>query len=303
MSLDADRLIDRRRLKRRLSFWRLAAIVAVVGLIAVAVGRYADGVSGAYVAKLTVEGIILDDAERTAALEAVGRDDRAKALVVYIDSPGGSVVGGESLFRGLRAVATAKPVVAVMGDLATSAGYMAAIGADRVFARAGSVTGSIGVIMQSADVTGLLDKLGIKPEIIKSGPLKAQPNPLEPFSAEAREATRVVVADIFDLFVEMVVERRDMAREDVLALADGRVFTGRQAKANGLVDDLGGEAEARRWLAEVHDVPEGLPAHAVEIAREDGWWRAFLGSVVGKSVFSERLRLDGLVSVWHPDGR
>lgn len=303
MSLDADRLIDRRRLKRRLTFWRLAAIVAIVGLIAMAVGRYADGVSGAYVAKLTVEGIILDDADRTAALEAIGRDDRAKALVVYIDSPGGSVVGGESLFRGLRAVAAAKPVVAVMGDLATSAGYMAAIGADRVFARAGSVTGSIGVIMQSADVTGLLDKLGIKPEIIKSAPLKAQPNPLEPFSAEAREATRVVVADIFELFVDLVVERRNMAREQVLVLADGRVFTGRQAKANGLVDDLGGEAEARRWLAEVHGLPEELPTHPVEIAREDGWWRAFLESVVGKSVFSERLRLDGLVSVWHPDGR
>lgn len=303
MSLDADRLIDRRRLKRRLTFWRLAAIIAIVALIAAVAGRYADGLSGEYIAKLTVEGIILDDTDRTDAIAAIAEDDRAKALIVYIDSPGGSVVGGESLFRGLRAVAAAKPVVAVMGDLATSAGYMAAIGADRVFARAGSVTGSIGVIMQSADVTGLLDKLGIKPEIIKSAPLKAQPNPFEPFSREAREATRVVVADIFELFVDMVAERREMARERVLGLADGRVFTGRQAKANGLVDDLGGEAEARQWLTEARGVAEGLPVRPVEIARDDGWWRELLDSSVGKSVFSERLRLDGLVSVWHPDGR
>lgn len=303
MSLDADRLIDRRRLKRRLTFWRLAALVAVVALVAAVAGRYVEDVSDGHVARLAIEGIIIDDAARTAALEAVSKNRHAKALIVYIDSPGGSVVGGESLFRDLRAVAAAKPVVAVMGDLATSAGYMAAIGADRVFARAGSVTGSIGVIMQSADVTGLLDKLGIKPEIVKSAPLKAQPNPLEPFSPEAREATRAVVLDVFDLFVDLVADRREMARERVLELADGRVFTGRQAKASGLIDDLGGETEARRWLTEARGVAEGLPVRPVEIVREDGWWRRLIEAVVGKTVFSERLRLDGLVSVWHPEGR
>jgi len=303
MSLDADRLIDRRRLKRRLTFWRLAALVAVVAFVAAAAGRFVEDLSGGYVARLAVEGIIVDDAARTAVLKSVARDRRAKALIVYIDSPGGSVVGGEALFRDLRSVAEAKPVVAVMGDLATSAGYMAALGADRVVARAGSVTGSIGVIMQSADVTGLLDKLGIKPEIVKSAPLKAQPNPLEPFGPEAREATRAVVRDVFELFVDLVAERRGMARERVLDLADGRVFTGRQAVANGLIDGLGGEAEARQWLTEVHGVDEGLPARAVEIPRDDRWWRWLIESVVGKTVFSERLRLDGLVSVWHPEGR
>lgn len=303
MSLDADRLLDRRRLKRRLTFWRIAAILVLIALAVVAAGRFRDVVPGAYVARLTVEGIILDDAERDAALEAVATDASAKALVVHINSPGGSVVGGESLYRGLRAVAAAKPVVAVMGDLATSAGYMTALGADRIFARAGSVTGSIGVIMQSADITGLLDKLGIKPEIIKSAPLKAQPNPFEPFTPPAREATRQVVMDIFGLFVDLVAERRAMPRETVMGLADGRVFTGRQAKSDGLIDEVGGEAEARRWLADAKGVAQTLPVRPVEIAREDGLWRRLLESSVGKVVFSERLRLDGLISVWHPDVR
>lgn len=303
MSLDADRLLDRRRLKRRLTFWRIAAVIALVALVVGVAGRFKGVVSGAYVARLTVAGIILDDAERNAALDAVAADPQAKALIVAIDSPGGSVVGGESLYRSLRAIAAVKPVVAVMGDLATSAGYMTALGADRIFARAGSVTGSIGVIMQSADMTGLLDKLGIKPEIIKSAPLKAQPNPLEPFTASAREATRKVVMDIYDLFVDLVAERRAMPRETVLALADGRVFTGRQAKADGLIDEVGGEAEARRWLAEAKGVAAKLPVRSVEIARDDGLWRRLLDSSIGKAVFSERLRLDGLISVWHPDFR
>ena len=302
MSLDADRLIDRRRLKRRLTFWRLAAIVAIVGLIAAVAGRYADGVSGAYVAKLTVDGIILDDVGRIVELRKIADDDRAKALIVYINSPGGTVVGGESLYFSLREVAADKPVVAVMGDLATSAGYMVAIAADHIIAQSSSITGSIGVIIQSADLTGLLAKLGIKPEIIKSAPLKAQPNPLEPFSDEARDALRLVIADVFDMFVGMVEQRRDMAREEVLGLADGRVFTGRQARANGLVDQLGGLDEARLWLARFHGVSKDLPVRRVHIPRDDEWWRILLESAVGKSVFSERLRLDGLVSVWHPDG-
>ncbi len=301
MSFEADQLIDRRRLKRRLAFWRVVGVLGVVVAVAVAAGRLAPWSTGDYVAHLTVEGIILDDLARNDALQAVAEDDSARALIVYLDSPGGSVVGGESLYRSLRAVAERKPVVAVMGDLATSAGYMTAIGADRIFARAGSLTGSIGVIMQSADITGLLDKLGIKPETVKSAPLKAQPNPMEPFTPEAREATKEVVLDFFNLFVDMVAERRAMERERVLVLADGRVFTGRQALDAGLIDEVGGEAEARNWLADQHGISATLPLHVVEIRYDDGVWREFLGSMLGKTVFSERLRLDGLVSLWHPE--
>lgn len=298
MSLDADQALDRRRLKRRLTVWRIAAVVAVVVAVVAAVGRF--GVGANHVARLVVGGIIIDDPWRDDALAEIAEDDNAKALIVRIDSPGGTMVGGEALYTGLRAVAGKKPVVAVMGGTATSAAYMTALGADHILARAGSVTGSIGVIVQTADITGLLEKLGIKPEAIKSRPLKAQPSPLEPLTPKGREAARVVVLDLFELFVDMVEERRNLPRDKVLALADGRVFTGRQAVANGLVDALGSEADARRWLAETHAIATSLPVKDVEIEHEGALWRDFIGGLAGKVLFSERLRLDGPISLWHP---
>lgn len=298
MSLDADRLIDRRRLKRSLTFWRVLAIVAAVAAVVAAVGRLYGGQT--YIARLVVDGIIFDDPWRDEALADAATDGKVAALIVRIDSPGGTVAGGEALYESLRNVAKQKPVVAVMGGTATSAGYMTALAADRILARASSVTGSIGVIMQTADVTGLLEKLGVKPEAIKSGPLKAQPNPLEPFTTEAREAARGAILDLYHMFVDMVVDRRKMPRDKVLALSDGRVYTGRQALANGLIDALGGEPEARQWLADVRQIPRSLPVKDVEIEYEDGVWRSLLGSTVGKALFSERLRLDGPISLWHP---
>ena len=298
MSLDADQAMDRRRLKRRLTVWRIAAVVAVVVAVVAAVGRF--GVDANHVARLLVGGIIIDDPWRDDALAEIAEDDNAKALIVRIDSPGGTMVGGEALYAGLRAVAGKKPVVAVMGGTATSAAYMTALGADHILARAGSVTGSIGVILQTADITGLLEKLGIKPVAIKSRPLKAQPNPLEPLTQKGREAARVVVLDLFELFVDMVEERRNLPRDKVLALADGRIFTGRQAVANGLVDALGGETDARRWLAETHAIATSLPVKDVEIEHEGALWRDLIGGLAGKVLFSERLRLDGPISLWHP---
>ena len=303
MSLDAYRVVDRRRLKRRLTFWQIATVFLLIVAAVVALERAGKLRREIHVAHLSVGGVILDDHWRDKALEQVRGNDNAKALIVRIDSPGGTVVGGEALFHGLRAVAAKKPVVAVMGGTATSAGYMIALGADYIVAREGTITGSIGVIMQTADMTKLMEKLGIKPESIKSRELKAQPNPLEPITEAAREAAKVVVMDLFEMFVDMVEKRRKMPREQVLKLADGRVFTGRQAEKNGLVDAIGGERKAREWLRDTFEISTELPVKEVEIQREDEPWREILSSVAGKALFSERLRLDGLVSLWHPELR
>lgn len=303
MSLDPDYVVERRRLKRRLTFWRVLGVVAVVAAVVAAVGRFDLVQHRDHIVRFSVDGLILDDAARDEALQEIARNKRAKALLVRIDSPGGTYVGGEALYQALRRVAEKKPVVALMGTTATSAGYMTALACDYIVARASSLTGSIGVILQTADVTGLLEKLGIKPETIKSGPLKAQPNPMERFTPEARKATEDVVKDFFDMFVSLVAERRTMPKEKVLPLADGRVFSGRQALQRGLVDRLGAEPEARKWLYETHKIPESLPVRDVEVKHEDQPWRDFLGSILGKVLFSERLRLDGVVSVWHPDLR
>ncbi len=309
MTLDADHIIARRRLKRSLTFWRLFSVFILVLAVSVGLGFMDAGrgnvlggkLTGSdHIARLVVEGIIYNDRARNEALARVSRNDHAKALIVYIDSPGGTVVGGEELYFGLREIAAKKPVVAVMGGTATSAGYMLAVGADHIVARSGTITGSIGVLMQTADVTGFLEKLGIKPEIIKSAPLKAQPNPFEQFSDNARKATREVVVDLFNMFVDMVAERRAMDRKKVLELADGRVFTGRQALENGLIDAIGGEEQARKWLEVTHKISNDLPVMDVEINNNARGWLKYIPAALGKALFYERLKLDGMISLWHP---
>lgn len=301
MSLDADYVVERRRLKRRLTFWRVLGVVALVAVVIVGAGRFDLRRQQDHVAQIVIGGLILDDPARDEALKEVADDDKAKALLVKIDSPGGTYVGGEALYESLRRVGEKKPVVALMGTTATSAGYMTALGSDHIIARSSTLTGSIGVILQTADVTGLLDKIGIKPVVVKSGLLKAQPNPLEKFSPAARKATEAIIADYFDMFVTLVAERRSLSREQVLKLADGRVFSGRQAKKAGLVDALGAEPEARKWLSETHKIADSLPVKEVKVKHKDQPWRDLFDSIMGKVLFSERLRLDGVISLWHPD--
>jgi protease-4 len=306
MALEADQAVDRRRLKRRLSFWRAAAVIAVAALVVIGVTRSRGGplaplIERAHVERLAITGVISEDPARSAALKTILKDDRVKALIVDINSPGGTVVGSEELFRELRKIAAKKPVVAVMGTLAASGGYMTALGADHIVAREGTITGSIGVIMQSADVTGLLKKLGIEPEAIKSAPLKAVPSPLEPLTPEGREATKAVVMDMYDMFVGMVAERRNLPPDEAKRLADGRVYTGRQAVALKLVDEIGGEEEARAWLESARGVPASLPVRDVRIERDSSGMLGLAGEWIGKALFSERLTLDGLVALWHPE--
>lgn len=302
MSLEVDSIIYRRRLRRRLLLWQAIGLAALALLVIVGFGK-SSGLLGDRVARLAVESIIVDDPDRDEAIADLLADDHVKAVILRINSPGGTVAGSEALFLGLRRLAEKKPVVAVMGELATSGGYMAAIAADRIFAREGSLTGSIGVLMQTTEITGLLDKIGIKPEAIKSHPLKAQPNPLEPLSPEARQAVTEVVMDMHALFTSMVAERRALTPEKARILADGRVFTGRQALEKGLIDAIGGEDEALAWLEKEKGLRPHLPVKEVKIRHDEGVWRDLLGLALGKTLFSERLRLDGLVSVWHPDLR
>ncbi|MBM3521773.1 MAG: signal peptide peptidase SppA [Alphaproteobacteria bacterium] len=304
---EADFLVDRRRLKRSRSLWRAGVIVLALAVAGLAIGRTTGIVRSAHVARLTVAGVITDDPRRDRAIDEVARDPKAKALIVRIDSPGGTVVGGESLYRQLRRVSEHKPVVAVLGQTAASGGYMTALGADWIVAREGTITGSIGVVMQTADVTGLLEKLGVAMEQIKSSPLKAVPNPLEPLTDEGRRAVRSLIDDAYDMFVGMVAERRKLERAAALKVADGRVFTGRQARELGLVDQLGGEDAARGWLESERKLPKALAVRDLKPPRVDEGWidiaARIIAATTGKSYLPERLTLDGLVALWHPDLR
>ena len=301
MSLDADLVVERRRLKRRLVFWRVLGISAVIAAVIAAVGQFDLVGSKDHIARIQIAGIIVDDQARDQALITVADDDKVKALIVKIDSPGGTYVGGEAIYQSLRMVAEKKPVVAMMGTTAASAGYMSALGGDHIVARASTLTGSIGVLLQTANINKLMDKIGVDPITIKSAPLKAQPNPMEPFSPEARKVTEELVADFFDMFVSLVSERRSMSKDKVLKLADGRAFSGRQAFANGLIDAIGAEPEVRKWLAEKHKIADDLPIKDVKVVDDDKTWQDLLDSKIGKFLFSERLSLDGVISLWQPN--
>lgn len=257
MSATADLVLERRRARRRLAFWRVLAIVALV-VAALAVLPRAAGPGGDHLARIRIEGVILADPDRDALLEHLAESDRVQGVIVHINSPGGTVAGSEALYETLRRVAERKPVVAVMSEVAASGGYLAALAAEHIVARGNTLTGSIGVVAEIPNITGLMEKLGIDMTRVKSAPLKAEPSlttPIEPGAIAAQEA---LIEDSFAWFRGLVGERRGLAGTGLDAVTDGRVFTGRQARERGLIDAIGGEEVARAWLAETHGLEREL---------------------------------------------
>ncbi len=299
MGMQADLLIDRQRLKRHLTGWRVGAVLLGVAL-ALAIFGLGGSKEVAHVARLEIRGFIEDDAKLNRALDKLRTDASVRAVLVTIDSPGGSVGGGEALFAALSAIREQKPVVAVMSGTAASAAYMAALPAERILAREMTVTGSIGVLLQSVEVSQLLERLGVRGEALVSGALKDQPSLFHPLSDEGRAVLQGVIADLHDQFVRKVATARRLPEDVVRPLADGRVFTGRQAVALGLVDAIGGEREARAWLAREKGVAESLPARNVETL---GRWERLLqsaASAAAKTLVSEWLGVDGFRLLWQP---
>lgn len=305
MSVSADYLLDRRRLSRQVTVWRAIAFgVAALALVALGLrfGGYRLAAGGDHVAKLRIAGLITGDDATVAALQAIGRSS-ARAVLLDIDSPGGTTAGSERLYDEIRRLAAKKPTVAVVGALGASGAYITALAADRIFVRQTSLIGSIGVLAQYPNVAGLLDKIGVKYETIKSSPLKAVPNGMEPTSDAARAAIAAVIEDSFAWFKGLVRERRGMSEEELARVDDGRIFTGRQSLPLKLADALGGEREAVEWLTANKGLPKDLPLR--DYSPGSGFagftlksfgggpltslWRAFGG---------ESGSVDGLVSVW-----
>ena len=249
---------EKRKLRRRLFWWRLGALALAVVLIVSAVARGGGG-PREHIARVDVTGVILDDRARDNLLSSIAENDAAKALIVRIDSPGGTTVGGEAIFESLRRVADNKPVVAVLGEVAASGGYIAALAADRIIARGNTITASIGVVFTAPNFSGALDRLGIEVVELKSGIQKAEPSPYTPVDPAVLEADRDLVDDSFDWFLGLVRDRRGLTDNQLSEVRDGRILTGRLALEQGLIDQLGGESEAIAWLRAERGVPDDLP--------------------------------------------
>jgi protease-4 len=321
MTFEADQIVDRRRLRRKLSFWRVVGVVALILAVAGGYSLFAgrDGIPGFasdQIARVTISGFIAEDRERDELLEKLAETDAVKAVVVSIDSTGGVTAGGEALYESLRRLAKQKPTVATVGTVGASAAYMAAIATDHIVARRTSITGSIGVLFQYPEVSELMKMLGVRVEEIKSSPLKAEPSPFKPASPAARAVISGVVRDTYDWFVDIVAERRGLARDATLEIADGRIFTGRQALSSGLIDEIGGEEQAITWLVSERNIDADLPvkdwepkrptsdffgysdALALWVAHRLGISPDILRAGGFDRLLPERLKLDGLMSVW-----
>ena len=318
MSSDADLLADRRSLRRKLTLWRLFAVLGVLAAAVVAglawTGRTPGSLSQAHIARVTISGFISGD-RRTLELIKSLENSKASAVLLKIDSPGGTTSGSEALFDALRRLAAKKPMVSVVDGLAASGGYIAALGSDRIVARQTSLVGSIGVLFQFPNVGRLMDTVGVKLEEIKSSPLKAAPNGFEPTSPEARAALQSVVDDNYDWFKRLVRERRHLSDPEVAAVSDGRVHSGRQGTVLKLIDEIGGEPEAIAWLEREKGVAKDLAVRDWRRRSESssyGLWSASealaraagfetVASLIARAAEQPiGLRLDAPLALWQP---
>lgn len=272
MTIPPDYLIERKHNKAQIRNWKIATIITLILLLAVSTKKliaFDTLPINDYIASISIEKEILEDAKRDSKLEQIVDDNQIKALIVQVNSPGGSFVGAEKIYNIFRKTAKKKPVVVVMGTMATSGGYFISLGADYIISHNGTITGSIGVIYPTAEVTELAKKIGIKFNNFKSSELKAAPNPLEKITEAVAEATMSSINDVYDCFVEFVAVRRGFSIEETRKIADGRIYTGRQALRLKLVDAIGNEDDAVKWLQEVKKIDPKLPVRAVKLKAEN----------------------------------
>jgi protease-4 len=311
-------------MRRKLTFWRVfAVLVALIAIGALAAALAPRGISApgrTQIARVNITGLIRNDAERVRSLTDLSKARYVRAVIVHVDSPGGTTAGSEQLHNALRLVAAAKPTVVVVDGLAASGGYIAAMASDHIVAQDTSLVGSIGVLFQYPNFADLLKTVGVQVETVRSTPLKAAPNGFEPTSPEAKAALESIVADSYAWFKGMVQDRRKLSGEGLDKVVDGRVFTGRQAIALKLIDQIGDEQTAIGWLAEQNGIDPKLPVrdwrltsrlsdlsflHMAAAAVLDAVGLTSLAqrfADTGSVQALERLNLDGLLALWHPPG-
>lgn len=320
MALDIDSILDRRLLRRKLSFWRILALLAtavtIIALLAAAGLFESVGARRDHIARVAINGMITEDRDLLKMLDKIRDDDHVKGVLISMNSPGGTTVGGEAIFEAVRAISSKKPVVTSVGTLAASAGYMIASASDHIVARRSSIVGSIGVIFQYPQAHVLLDRIGVSMREIKSSPLKAEPSPFHEPPPGSEEVIKILIDDSYNWFVDLVTERRPLDRSEVLALADGRIFSGDRGLKNKLVDELGGEETAKTWLVKEKGLDKSLELRDWQPEPKDSgllFASALMQWISGNyspslseidpeqlpAIVPKRLFLDGLLSIWN----
>ena len=249
---------------KRRSWWRRIFWILVAAFVLTWLGKALlpelSSLGKERVALVRIEGPILDSQETVSELKDFGEDPLVKAIVVRIDSPGGGVAPSQEIYNAVKRIRNEynKTVVASMGTVAASGGYYIAVASDRILANPGTLTGSIGVIMQLANFEELLKKIGVQNIVVKSGRYKDLASPFRPMTEDDRRLLQSVMDDVHRQFIEAVADGRSLDVADVMSFSDGRVFTGRQAKDSLLIDDLGDLQDAIRLAGELSGI-QGEP--------------------------------------------
>lgn len=284
---------------RRAYYWPLAIVVIFLACLAGCqynISRFAKFISGSSVMTefgpkapnavgvLLLEGPITNSIWTTGLLAQFREYDNIKAVVVRIDSPGGSVGPCQEIYNEVAKLAKVKPVIVSMGSMAASGGLYVAAAGDKVVANQGTVTGSIGVIMQSLNFRGTLDKIGAESMVIKSGPYKDIGSPFKKMSSEEEAFLQATVDILHDQFVADLAKGRDMPEDEVRAFANGRIFSGLEARSLGLVDELGGFEDALRLAARAGNMPVDKRPQLVIKDGRGPWWRILAESRAGAAL-------------------
>ena len=320
--LETETVLDRRRLRRSLSLWRglgVAGLALAIGALVLGGDKLATLSGKKQIARIAIEGTIMESRDQLKMLKDIAEADHVAGVLLYVNSPGGTTTGGEAIYESLREIGKKKPVVAQFGTVAASAGYIVGLASDHIVARGNTITGSVGVIVQWPEFAQLMEKIGVKVNEVKSGPLKAAPSPFAPMDDASRKVTEGMVSDGFKWFIGLVEDRRGIKVAAVPGLLEGGIFSGREALAAKLIDEIGGEDEAVKWLKDVKNVdkdakvvdwsPSSGPSFGIGSMTSRAVSGIF-GEQAGKiaafltrdSTFSS-LGLDGLVSVWHPSDK
>ena len=264
--------MGRRPRQNRKAAWLTGGLLFLIASGLVGILSSDDGLptSRPHLARIDLDGPILKADTMVELIDRAREADSVRGVLLRVDSPGGGVGASQAIYEAVRRLAADKPVAVSMGAMAASGGYMVSVAGDRLFALDSTLTGSIGVIMMSSGVYPLLDKIGIEPRIIKSGKLKDAGTPLRKMDEADRAYLQSMVDHLHEQFMELVAKERGLSMEQVEPLADGRVFTGRQAKANGLVDALGDRHAAESWLREQAGLGPQAPVR--KLRPPEKWW-------------------------------
>ncbi len=283
--LNPDSLVERSKLKSQVTLWRALTFIVIiltiffVYLVDKKWEEKENKGKGPYIARVDVDGIIMEDQERVDIIDEIANNDDIKGVIVHINSPGGTAVGGEQLYGALKDLSAKKPVVAVMDSLAASAAYLISLGCGHVFTHQGTITGSIGVIMEIPNLHDSAEKLGVKVDYIRTSPIKGSPTLFEPKNEKAYQNLDNMMQDFYTYFVKVVAENRKLPLDEAYKLSDGRVFSGKAAVDNKLVDEIGGEKEAYQWLVNTQSVPKDIKVREVKLKKPKKPFEEFFGSI------------------------